>query len=289
MIRAGEDLWLEGGTAEESDQLRHGTAMLALAELRLGHRQRALDFVSTLARMARAAQEPHGPAPCYGSAGGWGPARAAAALLTASGGVDAVTLTIDGDSQRVELEDGVAQVEAEALARPGRHAIEVTAPNGAILLVTASNQYGLPWATGSLRPGPLALSIDGDLGSRDQQSELQLEVRNRSPRLIAAPVVELYLPAGAELDEAANNALAEHTAEEPQLAARVLTLILPPLAPGAQRQLDLALRWSVGGRLRGLGAVGYASDRPRNVSILPSRWVDIPDTAEAGSEQGGAR
>ena len=60
-------------------------------------------------------------------------------------------------------------------------------------------RYGVPWTTPVDREGPFVLAIEGEAHAQDQVAELELVVRNRSPRWIARPIVELSLPTGAKL------------------------------------------------------------------------------------------
>jgi hypothetical protein len=221
-------------------------------------------------------------------------AQAAVAEMTRGEPVDAVTLRIDGVPRRVELLDGTATVPAEALGRPGEHRVELDAPRGAVALLRLHAEYGLPWdlAPPPADRGPLALALLGEAGAIDSRSGYVIEVRNVAPRLVSAPVVEIDLPAGAELDERARQTISGQSARSPDVLGRTLVLHLRPLCPGAVARVELPLRWSVAGRLRGMGAVGHAADRPRAVSILPSREVRVADSHDQGQPsqpQGGVR
>jgi len=111
---------------------------------------------------------------------------------------------------------------------------------------------------------------------------MRLSVRNRGPRILTRPVVEIELPAGAELDEPTRDALASHLRGDARQEGRTLILPLRAMAPGGWVRLPLPLRWAVGGTLRGLGAVAYddvsALHAPTiPVAILPSSAVEIAD------------
>lgn len=292
-IEVGDDVWLEGGAGDEGDRPIDGTALLALCEARLGDRARAFRLVRTVARLATA-RGGHSPEARALDPLGRALAQAAAAEMTRGRPIGAVTVRIDGAAQRVELLDGVATVPAPALGRSGEHRVELEAPPEAVALLRLRAEYGLPWTVAPPPPdrGPLALALEGAPGAIDGRSGYALEVRNTSPRLLLAPVIEVDLPAGAELDERARRAIAQQTARPPDLLGRTLVLRLRPLCPGARARIELPLRWSVAGRLRGMGATGYAADRPRALSILPSREVVISDSggqARPPQPQGGAR
>ena len=124
------------------------------------------------------------------------------------------------------------------------------------------------------------------------RSGLQLEVRNRGARVVARPIVEIELPAGAELDEPTRERLSTLLAAPAELDGSTLRLALRPMAPGGFARIPIRARWSVGGALRGLGASAWddtsaARADVRPVRVLASREVtladrgDEPDEAEA--------
>lgn len=289
VIEVGDDLWLEGGLEDQGERLIQATALLALCEVRIGQRQQAFRFVRTAARLASADGGSMLEARALDTRG-WALARVAADTMMQGQPATNVIVRIDGVEREVELVRGAATVEVAELGRPGQHRVEINAPAGAVALLRLRAEYGLPW---SIRPppadrGPLALSIEGETGALDERADLRLVVRNVVPRLVATPIVELDLPAGAELDVHARERIEAQTANTPDFSGRTLSLTLRPLCPGAQVLVELPLRWSAAGRLRGLGAVGYAADRPGAVSILPSREVTIPDARQGQQQtQGG--
>lgn len=120
------------------------------------------------------------------------------------------------------------------------------------------------------------MRIEGEVGALDAVSELELVVVNRAPRTLPRPVLEIELPTGAELTEADRLRMGARAVERGE---GVLTLRLPPLRPGNERRIRLPLRWSVAGRLRGLGVVGYADDRPEDVTVLAPRELAIEEAA----------
>jgi hypothetical protein len=131
------------------------------------------------------------------------------------------------------------------------------------------------------------MEVLGDPGSQDGRSGLTIEVRNRTPRMISEPVVELDIPAGAEVDERARQEIGRNLAQPPDFSGRRLTLRLRSLWPGATHTIELPLRWTVPGRLRGMGAIGYAADRPQVISVLPSREVEVSPASGSNPVQGG--
>jgi hypothetical protein len=258
-LTVGPHTWVAAGGPATS-------ALLALAELKLDERGRAFALVRTLSQKRSLGQE------------SLALGRAAAALLARGAPPRSVSLRVDGRERRLELSGGLGRIAAPELSRPGRHRVSVELPAAsAPLHLQVVTEYGVPWSLRPDRPGPLELSIVGTTGARDQRAGLAIAVRNRSPRTLGAPVLELALPAGAELDEEARAALRRRTVSEPAMSRGTLRLELASLPPGGFRCLPLPLRWSLGGRLLGLGVVGYAADRPEDLSIFPPRVLEIAD------------
>lgn len=278
VIIVGDDVWLEGGAGDGEEQLIRSSALLALCDVRRGNRQEAFRLVRTAARLALTDGGAILEARAM-SSDDRAMAQVAALVLVDGRRPDAVTLRIDGVSQQVTLERGAVSRPVASLGHPGTHRVEVDAPEGAVVMLRLRTEYALPW---SLRPapadrGPLALSIEGEAGALDGRARLRLVARNVVPRLVSMPVVEVDLPAGAEIDVNARQRIEELTGRAPDFSGRTLTVSLPPLCPGASTMVELPIRWSVAGELHGLGAVGYAADRPEAVSVLPSRVVTIEE------------
>jgi hypothetical protein len=186
-----------------------------------------------------------------------------------------VSVTIDGATRRVALTESTAEIDAPELARPGRHTVRVQA-GGAPVIVHADADYGVPWTVRPIARGPFAMRYEGRVGRRDTVSALELVVSNRAPRVISQPIVEIELPTGAELTEAdrARMGLAARSIERGE---GVLTLRLAPLRPGNEVRIALPVRWSLAGRLVGLGTSGYALDRMDAVTIVPPRTLGIAE------------
>jgi Alpha-2-macroglobulin family len=276
-IRVGSYTWI--ATRQNG---RATSALLALGELCLDERARALALLSTLGRLEVDGQP----------TGAWPQtlARVASLLMNRGHSPAAVRLTIDGKAQTVALSGGTARVPAPALARPGRHAIRVEVPGraGPVLAhVQAVTEYGLPWSMVPAQPGSIVVAIEGKSKGRDQRAELELVVTNRSPRAIATPTLEVNLPAGAELDAEGRAAMRRKLAAEPDATRGTLRLVLAGLPPGGKRRIPLPLRWSVAGKLRGLGVAAYPGDRPEDLFVKPPRVWTI--AAPGGTSRAGAR
>jgi hypothetical protein len=264
-LRVGDDAWIAAPGAERFT----ATALLALAEAALGERERAFERVRTLARV-------HAHDGLHEDARTW--ARLASVLLTDGAQPKEVTVEIDGKAATLALADGEGQLPAPALATPGRHKVKVSVSGDAAAVhVTAVTEFGMPWDAAPARPGSVRATIEGQTRGRDQRAGLEVVVQNRSPRTIGRPVLEISLPAGAEIDEDARRALRAFTVVEPEATRGTLTLVLRALPPGSSRKLPLALRWSVAGKLTGLGVVAYPDDGPEDLSVTqPRAWEVTP-------------
>lgn len=266
-IRVGSDTWIAASGAR-----RHAaTALVALSEILLGEHDRAFERVRTLARIEQGGGSLDSATRTS--------AHLAASLLSEGPEPTTVSVELDGNVHRLALDRGIGRLAAPALARPGAHRIRVEVPGKhAAVYVRASTEYGLPWELPSARPGSLHTTIEGKTNARDQQASLELVVQNRSPRTIGRPVLELTLPAGAELDEDGRRRLELMTATEPEATRGTLHLALRPLPPGGTVRVPLPLRWSVAGRLVGLGVAAHPADQPEDVFILKPRHWDIAAT-----------
>jgi hypothetical protein len=249
------------------------TALVAMADAALGasdhaHIVRALSLLRTLAR--------------WSSRGGVlsadvrGYASMALARLHAGSAASAALITIDGTTHRVDLTHGSGRLELGHLA-PGTHRAELSISGDALTFVRLSASYRLPWEE---QRGPFSIAILGEPEGLDRTADFTLILRNRTARTIAAPIIEIDLPTGAELNESSRSILASLSASPPDLRGNVLTLRLRSMPPGVERRIRLPLRLTVGGLLPGLGVTAYAADRPETVSVVPPRALRIEGDAQ---------
>ena len=188
-------------------------------------------------------------------------------------------VVVDGRERAVQDAAGGARFSDALLAAPGHHVVQVSIERGAIVHARVRATYGLPWESTEV-VGPVTLSIEGESGALDGVATFVLVVRNRTPRTITAPIVEIDLPTGAELPDAAQRTLRSASRTAPTRSGDLLTLTLAAMPPGAERRIPLPFRWSVAGTLPGLGVVAYASDRTEQVSVLPPRVLTIRGGAQ---------
>ncbi|UJR86142.1 MG2 domain-containing protein [Sandaracinus amylolyticus] len=274
VFSTGDQAWLEPDADDGGIEPRvEPTAHLALARIAMGEPASAMPLLRNVADIARGASR-------------WPPrvralASAAAAMLT-RGAIESIAVTLDGRTIESALEGGVASATLDGLGAPGTHRVVVTLPEGALALATIDLRYALPWDVAPARSARLDLAWTGETGARDVRSGSLLTVHNRGARVIARPIVEIELPAGAELDEPTREAMTALLAAPPELEGATLRLHLRPMAPGGFTAIPVRARWSVGGTLRGLGASAWDDASParadvRAVSVLPSRELVIAD------------
>jgi hypothetical protein len=247
-VVVGEDRWLA-----TADHPLRSTALLAMAEVTLGHRERAFSLLSTIARWASLG---HRIDPEVSAL-----ARAATRRLLTGPTPAHVSVTIDGATRRVALTESTAEIDALELARPGRHTVRVQA-GGAPVIVHADADFGVPWTVRPIARGPFAMRYEGRVGRRDTVSELELVVSNRAPRVISQPIVEI----SADRRRAGRIVRAREWARDRRAARACSRSRRPP----RNRCIPPPLRWSLAGRLLGL-APGYALDRMDAVTIVPPR------------------
>lgn len=272
VIRVGDEAFLEPTQQAGIAYARvEPSSLVALAHIGLGDRAKALLFVRSVARLGRGAER-------------WSveqralAAVAAGRLSSAPNGV--VHARLDGAQVTLRSEAGVAIGVLEGVGRPGRHELSIELEGGGVALAWVDVRYGRPWSAEPARRVPLDLLLEGAIGSRDTRSGLALTLRNRGARIVGAPLVEVDMPAGVELDEPTRDALARYTVRPPTTEGRTLQLALRPLAPGGYQRIPLPLRWSVGGELRGLGATARDARAARDVeavAVLASRALTVAD------------
>ena len=241
IVRVGEMTFLE---ERERYGLAAGrvrpTALLAIARVATGDRAGAFACIRALARIRRLDAD--------------GMHLAALALATLIPHLDGeVRLTVDGVSTPLERRNGVLVATLEGLGRPGAHVLDVAMPEGAIAWAELDLRYGRPWDAPESHALNVDITVDGPVGARDTRAGLAVTLRNRSPRALRRPILEIDLPAGVELDEPTREAITRHAAGAPTVESRTLRIPLRALSPGGTVRIPLPLRFSVAGRLRGLG------------------------------------
>lgn len=287
VVAVEDDRWLEGGRddlAVGGDELFVASILLALAELRVGRDDAAFGLVRSMARLLRSSD---GGLPEVRALVSEDRALAAVAAAALGDGqpLEALTVIVDGERRRVALEDDLGSLSLPALGAGGEHRIELVDAGAAIVLVQATAEYTVDWNAPPPHPGPFSLRIEGAAGRVDERTGLKLVIRNQIPRVVRQPVVEITLPAGAEVDEEARQRLTCSARARPEVTASVLILRLCPLGPRGEVEIPLPWLWTTAGRLNGLGVMAWAAERPQAISISPSRPVDVTrgDTTTGGA------
>jgi hypothetical protein len=287
VVTIDEDQWVEGGPDDPTDggdELFVSSALLALAETREGNDDDAFKLLGSLARLVHS--DPSSPIRLDGlNIEDRIMAEAAAVFLGEDRSTSKVTVIVDGKPHSVDITNGYGSLESEILGRGGEHHIEIKGKGTDIIMLEASAKYTVDWNTLPIHVGPFAVRVDGRAGQVDDRSGLSLIVRNRIPRVIPDPVVEIELPAGAELNEEARQSLERWTVLDPQVSSGTLRLTLFPMRPREEIVIPLPWLWTTAGRFTGLGVTAWAADRPEAVTVLPPRTMEVSRRA---AEIGGA-
>ncbi|MBX3251714.1 MAG: hypothetical protein KF901_31340, partial [Myxococcales bacterium] len=281
--------WLQARSPTTGSQNVVPTALLALARIGDERRREAYPLVRTLTRWAfEASALPPTRAPL--GADGLGLAAAALALVATGGDDPRVVAQVDGRPHELVLGgEGTPGMAVSSLpeVEPGRaHEIVVRAAAASALRVTVTADLRVPWAADPRGPlevewrdaegRSLFASADAPLrAAPDRPTHVVLHVRNRRPRVLSRPMVEIALPAGAELA-----ATPTHGGHSARADGGVLTVPLPALLPGRSAQIPLAIRWGTSGALEGLGVSAWSAERPDVRTVIVPRAVLVgPDTA----------
>jgi len=263
LIRFEDELWVQSPGPSFGRLLP--SALLSLADVKLGEREEAFG----LARMMISRQVRGN------SVSGLerGLALAAARALVSEDPGESLAIQVDGQARDVPLSRGRGFVEGE-WNLPGTH--RVGAPGAPLVYVQVSGEVAVPGGETPAARVPMRLTLEAEEDTEvprvDRYTAYALVVRNARPRTQRAPIVELTLPAGAELDASARRALEARLRAPPHLENGRLRMQLRPLAPGREVTLPLRLRWSVAGELRGLGAAVFPLERP------DAAFVRMPET-----------
>lgn len=278
LVTFEEDRWVQARSGVTSSQNFTSSALLALADLRLGEREEALALVRTLARRSVRRTDALRPPLLAGLD------RALAYAVVLHGGAaqvpSSVRVVVDGEAHDVELDAGEGELVLPSLDQAGAHSLAVEAPPGALVHVRARAEYALPWeAPGAERP-PIAirfaeLGVDEDPPAADETTRHVIAIRNVRPRTLTDVIVRVQLPTGAELDERAYQELGWRTRERPTRVRNTLELHLRSLLAGREVELPLTLRWTLSGSFSAFGVTAASEARPDLEAVLVPRRVEV--------------
>jgi hypothetical protein len=192
---------------------------------------------------------------------------AIAASVYGAFGVDAPE-SVEVNGSAVPLATGVAEV---PIAPSGSVAIRAALP----VIARVESRFVMPVRASDA--APIRVHVEGDAGRLHDRSALELVVEATGVA-IAAPVVEIALPAGASFDEDARAALGEAVidAGDPDRAG-VLRIRLAPLTEDGVHRVPLPWRWIAAGRMRGLSIAAYDAARPWVITTSEPRSWEIED------------
>jgi hypothetical protein len=287
VVTVDGDPWFEGGRDDPDDSYSHtdyglfvASVYLALAEIRKGNDDAAFKLVRSSARLVHFSTS-SSIILRYCLSDDRIIAEAAAALLRSNRADSQITVIVDGEPHAVELTNGVGKLNIEKLGRGGSHSIEIKNAGSEIVMVRAQAEYSVDWTGPPPHAGPFIVRIDGKAGRVDDRCGLKLDIHNRIPRVVLEPIVEISLPAGAEVDEETKKRLVRFTVGEPVVSSDTLTLKLLPLRPQEETIIPLPWLWTAAGRFNGLGVTAWAADRPEAVTVLPAINVEVTKRAAA--------
>lgn len=286
LVTVDEDLWLEGGSDDNvgsSDELFVASSLLALCEIEQGREEIAFRLVRSLARLLRSS---NGNLPEVRNLTSEDRmiAAAAAATLGNRHHAEAVVVRVDGTPHTIELTGGSGSLGLQRLGEAGEHLLELADAERDVVVLAFSSEYTVDWDVPPPLSGPFSVTIDGTAGYLDDRSGLVLTVRNRIPRLVSAPVVEIGLPAGVEIDEEARRQINRGTSTDLNVSSDMLTLRLRPIGPRQEVEIELPWSWTSAGQLTGLGIMAYSDDRPEAISVTPSRRVEVTNINDSQGE-----
>ena len=207
---------------------------------------------------------------------------AAAAFLIMGPTRESVQIEIDGERRTLELDQGVGEVSELPIDRPGEHRVRVLDIDAPVH-VRARTEYAMPWRSTGARRGPFSVTMtppDEAHHRVDHVDTYTIRIHNTRPRTLRHAIVEIDLPTGAELDETAFEHLEQRLVRRPFHEQKTMRMQLRSLLPGRSIEIPLRLRWTVAGRLRGLGVSAHAAPRPDRAVVIAPRVLEI---------EGGAR
>lgn len=280
MVRFGDARWIQARLDNSQNAL--ASAAFGLAAALTGEYDEAFALLATLSERAVAAGAPI-PRARPLAAHEAGLARALAAVLGGSP-ADSVDLLVDGRTHHVSLSAGVGTLTLDA-PTTGHHDIalsDVAGETGALSRVaahvSAEVRYRMPWAQTPRGTVPLQVSVEAEETTGptlDGRRTYWLEVHNLRPRTLRGVEVTVTLPAGAELDDEAIDAIEARSIGAPTRDDGNLVLRLATVFPARRIRIPIHLRFGVAGRLHGLGVVARPLERPDRVTVVPPTILEV--------------
>lgn len=277
LIRFDDEVWLQARASEHlaSSQNLAPSAALAIAYAGLDERGAAFELVRTLGARAMASRA---AVPRWRRFQGEERGLASAAAFLIMGPTrDSLAIEVDGERRTIELAEGVGELSELAIDRPGEHRVRVLDVDAPVH-VRAQTEYALPWQSTPARRGPFSVIVtppDEPAHRVDHVDTYTIRIHNTRPQTLRHAVLEIDLPTGAELDETAFEHLERRLVRRPVHEQKTMRMELRTLLPGRSIEIPLRLRWTVAGRLRGLGVSAHAAPRPDRAVVIAPRVLEI--------------
>lgn len=204
----------------------------------------------------------------------WLLANGAYGVLGADAGTTA-HVTAGGRTLDVPFDHGVAIAPIDHPS--GSVGVSASVTGDAVVLVRAEAGYTVPFTAET--HAPMTLVLEGDVGASDGLSALELVVHASSE--LHHPIVLVELPAGIDVDDEgvlAQLARAGGVLHVEPRRPGFMRIELGPMAAGTDVRIPISLRWTLGGTIHGLAAVGYESDDPDHRTVIAPITIERAST-----------
>lgn len=198
-------------------------------------------------------------------------------------------MTEKGVSQEMTVEiDGHARIVAPVKAPVVIPLTKLRADDSIAVHVAPTLQKGLlPMVyitAGYVRPatqivkGPLQATLTGDTGFAGERAAFIATVSNTGKAAVERPVLFVSLPAGASLDDIAEEAMLRTdniiSIDEPDNRG-VVKIRLKALQPNRRFELPLPVHWTAAGRRKGPALAVFPEDKDWELSVVPPQDIEV--------------
>lgn len=183
-------------------------------------------------------------------------------------GASSVRVTVDGETQEVDLSNGAASIPINGR---GRHAVRVTTDGSVVARVESVFAREMQ----ARSEGPFEMEVLGDPGRYRGPSGLVLRVK--SGDRVRDGVIDLVIPAGAMIDERAERLFTQNASVRSveRRAPGFIRLRLVEMLDGQQHDIALPFHWHAFGDADGLSAIGYGASEPAAMTVVTGAEITI--------------